>query len=215
MISYKSFNQSDLENSIVNIYSLANAQEHTEGLVWYQIANAFIGTMAKRHDISLVKTAAILASLSPATHWAQNILDTEHLIINGKDSTVSTYHRNKLKALRFLDGSLNPVDHYIGDIKYSWTKTAAFFENILNPNDTNKIAIDRHALRIAHGYDLTADQAIFYGNTRQKYEHTARAYFTIADNIGILPQQLQAITWLTYRRLFVADRHKRIAPINL
>ena len=215
MISYKDYNQTELENSIKSIYSLANIEEQTDGRAWYHIAHEFTGTIAKRHNLSIVQTAAILSSLSPATHWSQNILDTENLIINGKDSTVTTYHRNKLKALKFLSGELNPVDHYIVDIKYSWTKTAAFFINILNPNEVNKVTIDRHAIRIAHGYEMTADDAIFYANTRQKYNETARSYFTVADDIGILPQQLQAITWLAYRRLFVATRYQKIAPIIL
>jgi hypothetical protein len=148
MISYKSFDQSKLENSIFNIYQLANRQENTEGLVWYEIANRFARTIARKHDISLVQTAAIIAALSPATHWAQNIIDTESLIIQGKESTVSTYYRNKSKALKFLHGKLDPVDHYIGDIKYSWTKTAAFFTNILNPTIAGKVTIDRHACNL-------------------------------------------------------------------
>ena len=215
MISYKNFNQASLQNSILNIYSLANTEEHTDGRAWYQIVNAFTGTIAKRHDLSIVQTAAILSALSPATHWAQNILDTENMIINGKDSTVTTYHRNKQKALKFLDGSLNPVDHYIGDAKYSWTKTAAFFQNILNPTQVSKVTIDRHAIRIAHGYELTADQAIFYANTPKKYNETARSFFSVAAEIGILPQQLQGIVWLTYRRIFVTGRRKNIQPIIL
>ena len=115
MISYLDFSQSDIENSIKDIYSLANTEEVTEGAAWYQIANAFARTISNRHEIPLVKTAAIIASLSPATHWAQNILDAENLIINGENATVSTYHKNRLKALKFLDGTLNPIDHYIAD----------------------------------------------------------------------------------------------------
>jgi hypothetical protein len=211
MISYKSFDQSKLENSILNIYQLANRQENTEGLVWYEIANRFARTIARKHDISLVQTAAIIAALSPATHWAQNIIDTESLILLDEDASVTTYNRNKYKALKFLYGQLEPVDHYIGNAKYNWTKTASFFTNILNPTIAGKVTIDRHALRIAHGYELTADDAIYYGNTPKKYDATARAFITVAKNTGLLPHQLQAITWLAYRRLYVADRYVRNA----
>jgi hypothetical protein len=216
MVSYKSFDQSKLENSILNIYQLANRQENTEGLVWYEIANRFARTIARKHDISLVQVAAIIAALSPATHWAQNIIDTEHLIIVGSSkATVSTYHRNKLKALKFLHGKLEPIDHYIGDKKYSWTKTASFFTNILNPTIAGKVTIDRHALRIAHGYTMTSDDAIYYGNTIRKYQTTSQAFFTVSKDLGLLPQQLQAITWLAYRRLYVTERYNRAAAIIL
>ncbi len=101
-ISYKNFSQETLENNVKNIYDLANRSEHSEGIVWYHIANRFAQTIANKHDLTLVQTAAILAALSPATHWTQNIIDTEALIINGLEATVSTYHRNKIKASLFL-----------------------------------------------------------------------------------------------------------------
>ena len=214
-ISYKNFSQDTLESNVKNIYDLANRQEHSEGLVWYHIANRFAQTIANKHDLTLVQTAAILAALSPATHWAQNIIDTEALIINGLEATVSTYHRNKIKASLFLSGELDPIAHYVADKKYSWTKTAAFFSNILNPDEIGKVTIDRHAIRIAHGHNMTAEEAIYYANTPRKYNATSESFYTVAADVGLLPHQLQAVTWLAYRRLYVPERWLRDYPIIL
>lgn len=206
-ISYKSFDQDTLIDRIDNIYNLANRSEHSRGLAWYYVANEFAADLAKKYGLSLVVTAGIIAALSPENKWSQNTIDAEQLIVLGDKFTASTYSRNSDKALAFLHNDLDPVEHYIGDKKYSWRKAARFFENIISPEEITGVTIDRHSGRVAHGYNLSGDEALPYFSTPKKYETTAKAYFSLADDIGILPQELQAITWLAYRRLYVPDRY--------
>lgn len=215
MISYKSFDQNKLENSIENIYKLATREEHSKGLAWYYIANEFAHSLAIKYDLTFPVAAGVIAALSPENSWAQNIIDAEQLIIQGNTFISSTYEHNQIKALSFISGKIDPVEHYIGNEKYNWRKAAKFFENIILPDELRNVTIDRHAGRVAHGYNMTGNDALPYYSTPRKYEFTANAYINLADKIGILPQQLQAITWLVYIRLYVDNKYTRIAKINL
>lgn len=208
MISYKNFNLDKMTDNINSIYQLASDAEIADGRSWYRLAYRFSQTLADKHDLSLPVVVGIIAALSPETSWTQNIIDAENLITLGDNCTVSTYPNNKLKALGILYGDICPIDRFVADSRYNWRKTAAFFQNILRPDDTTTVTIDRHAARIAHDYYITADDAIYYSNTVRKYETTAKSYKILASDLNILPQQLQAITWLTYRRLFVTRKRQ-------
>jgi hypothetical protein len=62
---------------------------------------------------------------------------------------------------------------------------------------------------------MTDDQAIYYCNTPRKYEVIEDAYRAVAEKIGIYPQQVQAITWLAYKRQYGRHGTERSYEIPL
>jgi len=77
-------------------------------------------------------------------------------------------------------------------------KITSFFYNILNPIGAEHVTIDRHALGVAIcGLKRRRIDLIMTG---KQYRTIASAYKWTAEQLGILPLELQAITWTTYRQ---------------
>jgi hypothetical protein len=82
-------------------------------------------------------------------------------------------------------------------------KTSWFFWNILYPDTVSGVTIDRHAIGSCVFSPSNADVIPEgYGNiTINQYNFFMRAYMRAAEIRGILPHQMQAIVWETYKSL--------------
>ena len=207
-IRYQDLNIENGKQSILHILSLATKQEISNGLTWYNRAHEFCIQLASNYDLSLGETAGIIAALSPGTHWQQNMIDSVNLLTSGLDAKVTTYNRNKYKAWAISQGILDPYDALSQGKNGIDKKTFCFWLNLVGPNTAGRVTIDRHSSRVAYGYNLSADIAIYYSNTPKKYKACELAYNEASRdaNIALLPHQIQAITWLTYRRLYVTRK---------
>lgn len=200
----KNFDKGAMGANLEAIFSAATKQEIQQGRDWYHQANKFAKGLAKKYNRSVESVIGIISALSPETKYSQNIEDAQALIERGADAVVTTYDKNRDKALKILDGQLDAHEHFTA----ATNKTAAFYFNILQPASAERVTIDRHSARVTHGYYLTADDAIYYSNTPAKYVATQEVYKEIASKHDLLPHQLQAITWLTYRRTIVPERYQ-------
>jgi hypothetical protein len=80
-------------------------------------------------------------------------------------------------------------------------KTKSFFFNIAFPDQPADVTIDRHALAVVLGRKVTdAEQKRLSG--RKYYQEVADAYRRAADILGILPLELQAATWCSWRERY-------------
>jgi hypothetical protein len=70
-------------------------------------------------------------------------------------------------------------------------KTCAFFHNILNPDTSELITIDRWMLKIA-GLECPSI-------TDKQYDFLSECYYSVANEHNILPLRLQSILWIYYR----------------
>lgn len=78
----------------------------------------------------------------------------------------------------------------------SGNKISAFFMNVYRPYGANYVTIDRHAVSIALGEPVTGD---LLKMTAKQYGFFTEAYIKASKRVGILPCQLQAITWVSWR----------------
>lgn len=175
--------------NLVNIYN--QLSNKTEGVDWYWQANLFCRQVAEKYDKPLAVVCAILSALSPATNFEQNKKDCLNMVRLGGSRGVKcgTYGANVEKARRLIRGKLLPENAF--SLK-TGAKTYNFYHNVLTPESTEHITIDRHALRIA-GIDK---QKVTPKQYREVSEHYKRA----AMKIGILPSALQAVLWVAYRK---------------
>jgi hypothetical protein len=144
-------------NNILEIYKQALPDEIIQGKAWYFNANNLCKLMSIKYNLTLQQTVGILAALSPATSWNQNIIDINNfcsLLQAGKDIksvVVTTYGSNKLKAYYlWLHSELTEKEVYkvlLGYRKHL-NKTSSFYMNILHPELNESITIDRHSFRI-------------------------------------------------------------------
>lgn len=179
---------SRLASNIRATYARATAEEHRQGEFWYEAANAAARGLATAHNLPLETSAAILAVLSPQVSWTRNVVMAREVCETG---TTRGLGANVDKARRLLDGE-SP------DVVVSGPKVSCFYANILDPSG-HEITIDRHAFDIAQGRrtdDVTRGQLALKGH----YARYCQAYQLVADELGIGACQLQAITWVAWRR---------------
>ena len=203
-----------IEN-IKGVYYLSKAYEKRHGEIWYKNANKSCATIAKKTDINIAFVVGVLSALSPNNKWERNVIDAENMCIAYKsdipldDVKVCTYNANKQKAIKILgilDSGSMDLENDIRDI-LNGNKVKAFFDCIyLYEHNENTVCIDGHAKAIYIGekFALSSNSS---GITNKQYRVISQAYIDATKEINesegtsYLPYQIQAITWVAWRRI--------------
>ena len=187
--------------NIIAIYKLANASEIKHGLTWYVNANADCKRIATQLELPIHIVIGVVSALSPNNKWERNIVNAEDLciaFINGQDMDsikVSTYHKMKQKAWHILE-TMPTYDETITIL--NGKKIVSFFRNI--SGDEQDITIDGHARNIYYN----DRQGLTTPNTnikKSEYLDIQKAYLRASKKLGIKAYELQAITWVAWRRI--------------
>lgn len=92
---------------------------------------------------------------------------------------------------------LEIISSHLGD----YNKVRNFYVNIVDPNDPKAVTIDTHAMAAGLFSGLSsASYEVEFGASN--YAIFADAYRELAEEIGILPRELQSITWEGIRAIF-------------
>ena len=188
-------------HNIISVYRDADETQHAEGLLWYDNAQKAAYLIALKHDVPVYIAVAVIAALSPNNKWSRNLTNADALIGafirgDGIDSVkVSTYHKMKQKAWDIL--AARP-DYDGAKAMLKGQKITSFFMDIMGEFN---VTIDGHARNIAYGerVGLTDDRTNI---GVREYRALQAAYEEAARRVGLMPYQLQAITWRVWR-----DRH--------
>ena len=187
--------------NIIAIYKLANASEIKHGLTWYVNANTDCMRIANTLELPLHIVIGVVSALSPNNKWERNIVNAEDLcnaFINGQDMDsikVSTYHKMKQKAWHILE-TMPSYDETITIL--NGKKIVSFFRNI--SGDETDITIDGHARNIYYN----DRQGLTTPNTnikKNEYLDIQKAYLRASKKLGVKAYELQAITWVAWRRI--------------
>jgi hypothetical protein len=173
-------------------YDRATERERAEGRAWYQAAHAECTMLATEHMLPIETVAAIVAVLSPALRWERNIA-AARAVITGEST--SAYGANVRKAQRLLAGE--PPSTVV-----SGPKVTAFYNLLRDPSASNELVLDSIAVLLALGRDpalVTNEDAKPTLGRPRVMRAIARAYRKVATDLGILPHELQATTWVTWR----------------
>jgi hypothetical protein len=189
--------------NILAVFFKATDLETINGAEWYPAANHAAQIMAARYNVTLKTAVGVIAALSPNNAWERNLLDADSMIraysAGGHDAAdsikVGTYNANKIKALAILSG--DDCLQILGGLK-----VRAFYDCILAGDS---VCVDGHAYAIwTGGYIPTTKTPKI---TPKLYEAIAADYRLAAATINSILQaeysaaQIQAITWLTWRRI--------------
>ena len=188
-------------HNIISVYNDADETQHAEGLLWYENAQKEAYRIALKHDVPVYIAVAVIAALSPNNKWARNLVNADALIgafIRGDgllSVKVSTYNKMKQKAWDIL--AARP-DYDGAKAMLKGQKITSFFCDIMGEFN---VTIDGHARNIAYGerISLTDDRTNI---GVREYRGLQAAYEETAQRVGLMPYQLQAITWRVWR-----DRH--------
>lgn len=170
-------------DNILATYERATEDQKIKGKQWYPVAHD-LATMIGDGDTRM--GAGVIAALSANKSWSENVKIATRALGSGK----ATGHVKDaiIKATRIMNGA-DPVD-----VLPMSAKTGNFYRCILDPSDPEPVCVDRHA------HDVAVGKA--YGNddrglsSKGRYSALAGAYRAAAERLGILPSELQAITWV-------------------
>ena len=174
---------SDLCQNISKVYELA---EGNQGEDWYFETNAIAQSWSEKYNVSLSKVCAIISACSINSGWNQNLKNAELFLDTGKIRGLGVIQR-KCDAIMANE----PISKVL-----STDKLNNFYWNIYKPDLADHVTIDRHATAIAY---FGRRETRFPKPTAKRYNIIAEAYKSVAENLGLIPQQLQAITWVAYR----------------
>ena len=193
---------------IVAKFTLATSQEVQLGCDWYPSALSIAARIGEKYGLSAQTAAGVIAALSPNIRWERNIIDAENIIkcwaaggtrtdmLNVK---VCTYGKMKAKAVDILTRDIPIVEILNGK------KIIEFFNCITNPA-LNDVCIDGHAYSVWFGQRLTMKEVPAIGKKLRHQIKTdycdATAFINEELDTAYTPADIQAITWVTHKRIY-------------
>lgn len=195
-------------DSIIAMYFQSNTLDRQIGMGWYNNAHNICVTLGEKYGFSTDQIAGAIAALSPNNKWERNIQDAESIaraIATGLDPMemkVCTFGNNKKKAIEILTLKLN-YDQIKVILKGQ--KIVAFFENIATDGKCDAPVIDGHAYNVWNGTvsglkDVPSITPKAFAAIQDAYRDAARIASEV-QNQQIAPSQMQAVTWVAYRRI--------------
>lgn len=177
------------------VHIIATLMEATDveinaGSYWYTDAHELAWTLAGEGGVEMA--AGVIAALSPRTPWGRNKELAVRAFADGHAS--GTLGVSVRAADRILAGE-DPLTVLKGD------KVRNFYLSIMG--GTNSVTVDRHALEVYLGKRFLDAERPPVG--KRLYREVSEAYVIAADDWearkhGLTPVQVQAITWLVWRR---------------
>lgn len=171
---------------ILDTYRRATAAELESGVEWYGLAHSIARDIAPSIEVG----AGVISALSPRVVWDRNVTLAREALAG--TLTNGALFKNIAKANAIVAGA-DPLTVLGGN------KTRAFYANIVDPFGDD-VTIDRHAFDIAVGR-VTNDKDRAVLGRKGVYESYADQYREAGAHVGMSGAQLQAVTWVAWRRM--------------
>lgn len=187
--------------NILEVFEQASSDEITHGLTWYKYAKNHCQTIADLHELPLKVVVGVCAALSPTNKWERNLTDAEtmcSIFVNGgyvEECRPCTYKTMRDKAWSILE-AMPDNDGDILEI-LNGAKISDFYCCIMGQD---KCVIDGHAWCIANNDRRTMQEVPNIGK-RLRLE-LQEAYSAAAAKKGLTAYEMQAITWVTWKRIY-------------
>lgn len=212
LIALTRYRRDQMVANIIAVYLMADADTIRSGLIWYARVNEAASKDRRGTSTTLEGAAGIVAAVSPSMDWEQNNLHAVRelhtlttsdwaAIRRGDRSPVAGMSMsrapkaNLLKAHRILEGESPEMVLR----RSTAPKTHSFYRNIYDPTVGEFVTVDGRAHDIAVnrmvGWRLDRGISSADRRTQTRYEFIADAYVRAALKLGVMPHQLQAITW--------------------
>lgn len=193
------------QKNIVRTFISASSLEQVQGRAWYSTARTMCQELSKRYNVPFLTVVSVLAVLSPATVWEDNVKNTERMLedyrtgsINLEKGAYNLYLFNIKKAYSLLNNQdmvQEWINQDVNNIK-SGHKTVSFANNISGNEDY--VTVDRHAYRVwktgLNDVDMSSVTL-----SKKQYNLVANDYRIVAEYLNVTPATLQAVTWVAMR----------------
>jgi hypothetical protein len=179
---------------ILDVYERATDTQLSSGVKWYEKANNLATEMQEKYPDRLKTVghaAGVLAALSPNEGWVTNVRNAWKLLETGKCLSLP---RSQEDAGFIIAGFDPRWVLFRGGVNF---KVQSFYQNIAEPEITGPVTIDRHAKGILYDDPNIVD--VKPHASREQYDFYKLMYTKAAAEVGVMPHQLQAVTWLAWR----------------
>lgn len=174
-----------------NALRIATSDQIERGMNWYPTAHRI--AQAIHPDVE--KAAGVIGALSSrGTEWTQNVRSADQFFKTGVPLGKATGAQVEA-ATRIAEG-----EHW-SDVLPKDLKTYNFTKTIINPLDEEAYVSDTHDADSSAGLKMpwqTADRGL---GAMGRYNTFADAGRAAANKAGLLPNQLQAATWLSWKEM--------------
>lgn len=172
--------------NVLTVWEDATDAQRDSGMNWYEFAHAFALEISGG---DITRGAGVIAALSPNKAWPVNMTLARRAFEDGEAS--GTLGNAVGKANAILAGS-DPLE-----VLGNGLKTRNFYLNIRRPECAEAVTIDRHAYDVALGERNAENKRLSL--TPGRYEAFCEVYRLAALETGVIPQQMQAVTWEAWR----------------
>jgi len=155
------------------------------GVAWYPNAWWLCRAIARTHNSTPRRVAAVMAVTSPRARWGQNVSATLRIAADAKvgefQPSYGVIRRNETKAIRIM------TSRYYSNM-ITGPKVSAFYAAICG--DVESVTVDTIMSRAA-GYSENVTPSI--------REEITQACWMLADVFGVSPRDAQAAVWVAFR----------------
>lgn len=183
--------------NIKNVLDRSETTEIDEGRIAFFRYKEVCQNIADFYDVDFNTCVAVFVALSPNSSYHLNLRSLVSVLDGYKSGRelesvkVATYNHCRDRAWTYLNG----VD-FLSVVKGK--KIRSFYFNIVNPLDPFNVTIDGHAVNIWKNQKVGLKDV---AAARFNYEKVADDYRAVALSSSLLPSQVQAITWMSWRRI--------------
>lgn len=189
---------------IDNILKVYNNPEFEGDATWYRDANKYAQTLASKFKLTNLQVAGIIAALSPLKSWNENKKIAEQFLLNGNGKHTEAM-KQKAKDIKAYNNSLER-EFILTTLRGN--KISNFFLNIAYPEAKDHVTVDRHAIAVCLNRNINENEGV--GITDNQYEFLASCYRDAAERLGVLPNVVQSVTWVKWRKLKQAKKYEGV-----
>lgn len=172
--------------NIISVYTNASSDAFREGMDWYDNARLFCASLSSDRELACGVTAAISAN----TSWTANMTLARKAFSQGNGDGMG--FDDKVDKINRMFAGEHPLDVLGGK------KIRAFYATLMDEIDPVPV-IDRHAYDVTIQTRLGSKPRPLY--RKGVYEVIADLYREAADAMFCLPQEIQAVTWVSWREV--------------
>jgi len=175
-------------DNIRRVWHQADRVDRDEGMTAFPRYRSTLNRLANVYGLPLSSVVGMFCALSPNNAYMTNLRAVKDMLEGGKGAG---YGACRARARRCISG-----DDFLSFTK--GLKTRNFYQNIMDPSNHYPVTIDGHAYCVWVGRRMTMKQAV---RAKFDYHKIADGYREVAGELGIVPCQLQAVTWFTWKRI--------------
>lgn len=180
---------------IMLVYAQGRPEEVDAGIGWYQLAHEHCLGLVDEFGRSLEVTAGVVAVLSPRLQWDDNLRRAREVLGGNRGRGLG---RSLDDAEALMQG--RTIEEVLFDEARINFKVRAFFDNLVDPDGSQRVTIDRHIWSMI--FDARGMRDDHVPTKEAHYRHAEGLFRQSANILGMRPLELQAICWVIWRRKF-------------